>query len=58
MRAKAYFPKEKMNQIITFVQDSLGCGSRPRWEFLLKKIIGFSNFRGLGYREQHVRLKS
>jgi CheY-like chemotaxis protein len=58
MRAKAYFPKEKMNQIIAFVQDSLGCESRPRWEFLLKKIIGFRNPRGPGYREQHVRLKS
>jgi hypothetical protein len=58
MKAKAYFPREKVNQIIAFVQDSLGCGSRPRWEFLLKKIIGSSNLRGPGYREQHARLKS
>lgn len=58
MRLKAHFPKEKMGQIITFLQDSVGNGSRPRWKYFLKRIIGFFNARWPGYGEQRAHLKS
>ena len=58
MRVKACFPKEKMGQIIAFLQDSVGNGSGLRWKYLLKKTIGFFNARWPGTREQSAHLKS
>jgi hypothetical protein len=58
MKGKACFPKEKMGQIIAFLQDSVGNGSGPRWRCFLKKTIGFFNGRWPGYGEQSAHLKS
>jgi len=58
IKGKACFPKEKMGQIIAFLQNSVGNGSGPRWKYFLRKIIGFFDARCPGYREQHVHLKS
>jgi hypothetical protein len=57
-RGKACFPKEKMGQIIAFLQDSVENGSGPRWKYFLKKTIRFFNARGPGAREQSAHLKS
>jgi CheY-like chemotaxis protein len=45
MGARAYLPKEKLGEIVPFLEDILTYESLPGWKRLLKKLGGFFNAR-------------
>ncbi len=49
MKARAYLPKEKLEEIIPFLEDVLKYEYLPGWKHLLQKLDGFftERFKGL-----------
>ena len=45
MKARAYLPKEKLGEIVPFLEDVLTYEYLPGWKRLLKKLEGFFNGR-------------
>jgi CheY-like chemotaxis protein len=45
MKARAYLPKEKLGEIVPFLEDLLIYEYLPGWKRLLKKLEGFFNAR-------------
>jgi CheY-like chemotaxis protein len=45
MKARAYLPKEKLGEIVPFLEDVLTYEYLPGWKRLLKKLEGFFNAR-------------
>jgi CheY-like chemotaxis protein len=45
MKARAYLPKEKLGEIVPFLEDMLTYEYLPGWKRLLKKLEGFFNAR-------------
>jgi hypothetical protein len=45
MRARAYLPKEKLGEIVPFLEDVLKYENLPGWKRLLEKLEGFFNER-------------
>jgi CheY-like chemotaxis protein len=45
MRARAYLPKEKLGEIVPFLEDILKYEYLPGWIRMLKKLEGFFNAR-------------
>jgi len=45
LKARAYLPKEKLGEIIPFLEDVLTYEYLPGWKRLLKKLEGFFNAR-------------
>jgi DNA-binding NtrC family response regulator len=43
MGARAYLPKEKMSEIVSFLEDVLTLESRPGWRRVFDKLGGFFN---------------
>ncbi len=43
MGAKAYLPKEKMSEIVSFLEDVLTLEHRPGWRRLFERLGGFFN---------------
>ena len=43
--ARAYLPKEKMGEIVPFLEDVLGYENLPGWGHLLQGLAGFFNSR-------------
>jgi len=50
MKARAYLPKEKIGQIVPFLEDVLTYEYLPGWKRLFEKLEGFfgEKFKGLG----------
>ncbi len=50
MKARAYLPKEKIGQIVPFLEDVLTYEYLPGWKRLFEKLGGFfeEKFKGLG----------
>ncbi len=49
MKARAYLPKEKLGEIVPFLEDILQYGYLPGWKKLLSKMEGYfsEKFKGL-----------
>jgi CheY-like chemotaxis protein len=41
MKARAYLPKEKLGEVIPFLEDVLKCEYLPGWNRLMKKLEGY-----------------
>ena len=41
MGAYAYLPKEKLGEIVPFLEEILGCDYLPGWKHLMKKLEGY-----------------
>jgi len=62
MKARAYLPKEKLGEVVPFLEDVLKYGYLPGWRRLLEKLKGFFDTKfesdwekktGLEWREWH-----
>ncbi len=52
MGARAYLPKEKLSEIVPFLEDVLRYESAPGWKRLFEKLGGFFNTRfGAGWQK-------
>jgi len=45
MKARAYLPKEKLGEVVPFLEDVLKYEYLPGWKRHLKKLEGFFNAR-------------
>ena len=45
MKARAYLPKEKLGQIVPFLEDVLKCEYLPGWKRLYEKLKGFFDLK-------------
>ena len=45
MKARAYLPKEKMGEVVPFLEDILNFDYLPGWGRLMKKLEGYFNSR-------------
>jgi DNA-binding NarL/FixJ family response regulator len=45
MKARAYLPKEKLGEVVPFLEDVLKYEYLPGWKRTLKKLEGFFNAR-------------
>jgi DNA-binding response OmpR family regulator len=53
MGARAYIPKEKMAEIVPFLEDVLSLSYRPGWKRVFQKLGGFFNVKfGPGWQKK------
>jgi CheY-like chemotaxis protein len=53
MKARAYLPKEKLGEVVPFLEDALKLEYLPAWKRLFEKLKGFFDQRfGIGWEEK------
>src|SRR4030042_2735036 len=55
MKARAYLPKEKLGEVVPFLEDVLRYEYLPGWKRLLEKLKGFFTARWREYEEKELR---
>jgi CheY-like chemotaxis protein len=55
MKARAYLPKEKLGEVVPFLEDVLKYEFLPGWKHLMKKLEKFFKTRWREYEQKKVR---
>jgi hypothetical protein len=55
MKARAYLPKEKLGQVVPFLEDVLKYDYLPGWKRLMKKLAKYFKARWGEYEQERLR---